>query len=129
MRPRAEQSEDDDDEEVVTVVRNTSSSSLTPSDDDNDARARGGDVITSGAWLSKRSESTKTWNNRWVRVREGALEFLKTPGATRPTSAVALKDITGCVVSSLNVHAQESRAGCGIYIEVRGYARDRKSVV
>jgi len=125
MRPRAEQSEDDDDddEEVVTVVRNTSSSSLTPSDDDNGASARSGDVITSGAWLSKRSESTKTWNNRWVRVREGALEFLKTPGATRPTSAVALKDITGCVVSSLNVHAQESRAGCGIYIEVRGYAR------
>lgn len=136
MRPRAEQSEDDDDEEVVTVVRNTSSSSLTPSDanarvliidddddDDNGASARRGDVITSGAWLSKRSESTKTWNNRWVRVREGALEFLKTPGATRPTSAVALKDITGCVVSSLNVHAQESRAGCGIYIEVRGYAR------
>jgi hypothetical protein len=85
------------------------------------------DVLT-GFWLSKRSDKTKTWNRRWTRVvtnasaGDGRLEFLESPGARKPTSGVALSDVTGCVVSSLNIHGQQGRVGCGIYVEVRGHA-------
>lgn len=87
------------------------------------------DVLT-GFWLSKRSDKTKTWNRRWTRVvananagaSDGRLEFLESPGARKPTSGVALSDVTGCVVSSLNIHGQQGRVGCGIYVEVRGHA-------
>ena len=84
-------------------------------DDDDD-----GDVLR-GAWLMKRSDATKTWNRRWVRVTNGRLEFRKRadPEGT-PSSSCALADVAGCVVSSLNIHGQRERAGCGIYVEIKG---------
>ena len=106
--------DDDDDDDAMKGRRN----------EVNDAPR---DVLT-GFWLSKRSDKTKTWNRRWTRVTanasagDGRLEFLETPGARKPTSGVALNDVTGCVVSSLNIHGQQGRVGCGIYVEVRGHA-------
>ena len=107
-------------------------------DDDDDApmvdsgrRNEGNDAprdVLTGFWLSKRSDKTKSWNRRWTRVvananaGDGRLEFLESPGARKPTSGVALSDVTGCVVSSLNIHGQQGRVGCGIYVEVRGHA-------
>ena len=43
-------------------------------DDDEEGDDDGGDARR-GAWLMKRSDKTKTWNRRWVRVVNGRLEF------------------------------------------------------
>jgi len=115
VRVRNDDVDDDDDAPMVDSGRR------------NEGNNAPRDVLT-GFWLSKRSDKTKTWNRRWTRVvananaGDGRLEFLESPGARKPTSGVALSDVTGCVVSSLNIHGQQGRVGCGIYVEVRGHA-------
>jgi len=79
--------------------------------------------FTHGVFMDKRSERHKRWERRVVRVRDGALEFFKPSTTGEHSSKVALSDVTGCVVSSLNVRGDVGREGCGIYVELVGRER------
>ena len=69
----------------------------------------------------KRSDKTKTWNRRWVRVVNGRLEFrTRADEGETPSSSSRSESVAGCVVSSLNIHGERERAGCGIYIDIKG---------
>ena len=99
----------------------TPSRSVTMDDDDDEEGDDDGGDARRGAWLMKRSDKTKTWNRRWVRVVNGRLEFrTRADEGGTPSSSCALGDVAGCVVSSLNIHGERERAGCGIYIDIKG---------
>jgi len=96
------------------------------------ARARGDDVandaaddgdddgcLRRGMWISKRNDVTKCWNRRFARVVGDRLEFRKDATSDKASSSVALDDVRGCVASSLNIHGERGKAGCGVYIEVK----------
>ena len=51
--------------------------------------------------------------------RAVGVSYARGRGGT-PSPSCALGDVAGCVVSSLNIHGERERAGCGIYIDIKG---------
>ena len=75
--------------------------------------------LVAGRWMLKRSEHLKRWNKRWVSLdATGArLTFRASPGDAKALSHVAVEDLRGASVSSVNFHGNTSYAGRCVFLE------------
>ena len=75
--------------------------------------------LLAGRWMLKRSEHLKRWNKRWVSLdAAGArLTFRASPGDAKALSHVAVEDLRGASVSSVNFHGNTSYAGRCVFLE------------